>query len=317
MSTVVAQAVEPPVLQRGAELAPGLHVVDLLSRGEALDVYEAFSSDLLCSVIAKTVRPDRADVTRVRDRLLLEGELLQRFAHPHLPRAFATITGRFPVVVLETIAGPTLEEIIDSRPRRLPATDLAHLGRQLCSATHYLHRQGFLHLDIRPANVVARDGVAVLIDLSIARPPGPVRRGLGSREYLAPEQARGTVVTAATDVWGIGATLFEAATGRAPFAPLDAEEEAARAAGVYLQGVRPAPAPSRLGRRLPTPLAALIADCLSPDPGQRPSVLEAHDRLGQLVGPSPPDQRLPVAEHGADESALIQTSRHPHERATS
>ncbi|VXB59986.1 serine/threonine-protein kinase [Nocardioides sp. AX2bis] len=283
MSTTATTAVEPPVLEPGAQLAPGLQVVELLSRGEALDVYEAFSADLLCSVIAKTVRPDRADVERVRDRLLLEGELLQRFAHPHLPRSFATITGRVPVVVLETIAGPTLEEIIDSRPRRLPATDLAHLGRQLCSATHYLHRQGYLHLDIRPANVVARDGVAVLIDLSIARPPGPVRRGLGSREYLAPEQALGLLVSAATDVWGIGATLFEAATGAAPFAPLDASEEELSAAGVYLQSVRPAPAPSRLGRRLPAGMVTLIADCLSPDPEQRPSVLAVHDRLGTFT----------------------------------
>lgn len=285
---VVALAVEPPVLEPGAELAPGLRVVELLSRGEALDVYEAFSADLLCSVIAKTVRPDRAGVTRVRERLLLEGRLLQRFSHPHLPRAFTTITGPVPVVVLETIAGDTLEEIIDVRSRRLSAAELAHLGRQLCSATHYLHRQGYLHLDIRPANVVARDGVAVLIDLSIARPPGPVRRGLGSREYLAPEQALGTVASAATDVWGIGATLFEAATGTAPFAPLDAQEEADRAAGIFLQGVRRAPPTSRLGRRLPATLAALIAACLSPDPEHRPSVLEVHHRLGQLVDPVGP-----------------------------
>lgn len=287
MSVIVAPAAvcapEPPVLGPGAELAPGLQVVALLSRGEALDVYEAFSSDLLCSVIAKTARPDRADVARVRERLLLEGALLQRFSHPHLPRAFMTITGPVPVVVLETIAGDTLEEIIDFRARRLSAAEIAHLGRQLCSATHYLHGEGYLHLDIRPANVVARDGVAILIDLSIARQPGPVRRGLGSRDYLAPEQARGSVVSAATDVWGIGATLFEAATGTAPFAPLDAEEEADRATGIFLQSVRPAPPPSRLGRRLPAALAALIADCLRPEADDRPTVLEVHDRLGQVV----------------------------------
>lgn len=274
---------EPPILAPGDELAPGLRVVELLSRGQALDVYEVFSADLLCSVVAKTVRPDRAQVTRVRDRLLLEGELLQRFAHPHLPRAFATIVEPVPVVVLETIAGPTLEEIIDTRARRLPATDLAHLGRQLCSAAHYLHRQGYLHLDIRPANVVARDGVAVLIDLSVARPPGPVRRGLGSREYLAPEQARGGTASAATDVWGIGATLFEAATGVAPFAPLDADEDAAWEAGVFLQRLRPAPATSTFGRRLPGALADVIAQCLCRDPDDRPTVLEVHERLGLLV----------------------------------
>ncbi len=283
-AAVVVQ--EPPVLAPGAELAPGLRAVELLSRGQALDVYEAFSDDLLCSVVAKTVRPDRAHVRRVRDRLLLEGELLQRFAHPHLPRAFATIRGPVPIVVLETISGPTLEEIVDTRSRRLPATDLAHLGRQLCSAAHYLHRAGYLHLDIRPGNVVVRDGIAVLIDLSIARQPGPVRRGLGSREYLAPEQARGGLAGSATDVWGIGATLFEAATGVAPFAPLDDEEDAAWESGAFLQNSRSVPSPSSLGRRLPAPMGDVIADCLSREPADRPTVLEVHERLGRLVDES-------------------------------
>lgn len=285
MSAAVA-ADEPPVLASGAELAPGLRVVDLLSRGQALDVYEAFSADLLCSVVAKTVRPDRAHVRRVRDRLLLEGDLLQRFAHPHLPRAFETIRGPVPVVVLETIAGPTLEAVVDTRARRLPVTDLAHLGMQLCSAAHYLHRAGYLHLDIRPGNVVVRDGIAVLIDLSIARHPGPVRRGLGSREYLAPEQALGGVASSATDVWGIGATLFEAATGVAPFAPLDDEEDAAWATGAFLQRSRSAPSPSSLGRRLPAPMAEVLAGCLSRGPAGRPTVLEVHERLGRLVDES-------------------------------
>ncbi|WP_426242506.1 serine/threonine-protein kinase [Nocardioides sp. LHG3406-4] len=283
MSAVDVVAHEPPVLSPGAELVPGLRVIDLLSRGRALDVYEVFSADLLCSVVAKTARPDRAHVQRVRDRLLLEGELLLRFAHPHLPRAFGVIREPVPVVVLETIAGPTLEEIVDTRSRRLPVADLAHLGRQLCSATHYLHRAGYLHLDIRPGNVVVRDGVAVLIDLSIALPPGPVRRGLGSREYLAPEQAHGGVASAATDVWGIGATLFEAATGAAPFAPLDEAEDTAWDEGAFLQVARPAPSLAAFSRRLPATLSGVIAACLSPDPYDRPTVPEIHEQLGLLV----------------------------------
>jgi serine/threonine protein kinase len=274
---------EPTVLPPGSELAPGLRVVGLLSRGEALDVYEVFSSDLLCSCVAKTVRPDRAHVTRVRDRLVLEGDLLARFAHPHLARAFGTVLEPVPVVVLETLAGPTLEEVIDVRARRLPWVDIAHLGLQLCSAAGYLHRQGYLHLDIRPANVVVRAGVAVLIDLSIARPPGPVRRGLGSREYLAPEQARGGEVGEPADVWGIGATLYEAATGSAPFAPADEAEEATWRAGGYLQLHRPAPAPSTSGRRLPPDLEAVIRDAMATAPADRPTIGEVHHRLGRLV----------------------------------
>ncbi|PUA78981.1 serine/threonine-protein kinase [Nocardioides currus] len=279
-----ALATEPSVLAPGTEIVPGHRVVEHLSRGGALDVYEVWSEERLCSCIAKTVRPDRADVERVRDRLLLEGRLLGELAHPHLPRAFATVEGPVPVVLLETNVGLTLEEVVDLRLRRLPVVDLCHLGRQLASALHYLHAHGYLHLDVRPANVMAHGGVATLIDLSIARPPGPVRRGTGTREYMAPEQARGDLVCAATDVWGLGATLFEAATGIAPFAPLDEDEDGPFAAGECLQLVRPAPAPSSLGRRLPAAFSRLLRDCLADDPAARPGILDVHDVLGELAG---------------------------------
>lgn len=277
-------AVEPAVLEAGEELAPGYRVVELLSRGAALDVYEVFSEERLCHCVAKTVRPDRRE-QRVRDRLVLEGELLERLAHPHLARALATVTDGTgaPVVVLEMILGPTLEELIDSRDRRLAATDVAHLGRHLASALHHLHGAGFLHLDVRPANVVARAGVATLIDLSIARPPGPVRRGLGSREYLSPEQARGTVASGATDIWGLGATLYEAATGVAPFAPHDEDERLARDAGQHLQLTVAPRDPRALRPRLGRDLADLVREMLDPVPRRRPALVEVHERLGRLV----------------------------------
>jgi len=275
---------EPPVLEEGALIAPGYRVVELLSRGSALDVYEVWSEERLCSCVAKTVRPDRADVLRVRCRLLQEGWLLKELSHPHLPRAFETVEGAAPVVILETDVGLTLEEIIDMRQRRLPVTDLCHLGRQLASAVRYLHGNGYLHLDIRPGNVMAHGGTATLIDLSIACPPGPVRRGTGTQEYLAPEQARGEVVSAASDVWGLGATLYEAATAVAPFAPRDDAEREAFGRGAFLQLVRPAPPITSLRARLPRDLAELVTGCLAMSPFERPTVLEVHDGLGEWVG---------------------------------
>lgn len=277
--------VDLPVLGSGEVLAPGYRVVEHLSRGQALDVYEVYSEDRLCHCVAKAVRPDRPE-RRVRDRLLLEGLLLGRLAHPHLGRALEVVTDASgaPVVVLEMIVGPTLEELVDTRARRFPATDVAHLGRHLASALHYLHGAGHLHLDVRPANVVARAGIATLIDLSIARPPGPVRRGLGSREYLAPEQALGTAASTATDVWGLGATLFEAATGEPPFVPRDDVEAASWDAGDYLQLTAPRRDPRDLRPRLHPGLATLVRECLTPDAGHRPGLLDVHARLGRIVG---------------------------------
>lgn len=275
---------EPPVLEEGATIAPGYRVVELLSRGSALDVYEVWSEARLCSCVAKTVRPDRVEVSRVRHRLLQEGWLLKELAHPHLARAFETVEGVAPVVVLETEVGLTLEEIIDERARRLPVADLCHLGRQLASALHYLHGRGYVHLDVRPANVMGHGGVATLLDLSIARPPGRVRRGLGTQEYLSPEQARGEVVSAASDAWGLGATLYEAATGVRPFAPQDEPERAAFARGEFLQLTRGAPALASLRSRLPQGFVRLVEACLAEAPDERPAVREIHDALGEWGG---------------------------------
>jgi serine/threonine protein kinase len=281
---MTAAVLDVPVLGPGEVLAPGLRVVEHLSRGQALDVYEVYAEDLMCHCIAKAARPDRPE-QRVRDRLLLEGDLLRRLSHPHLGRALDVTTDASgePVLLLEMVVGPTLEEIVDSRARRLPATDVAHLGRQLASALHHLHGAGFLHLDVRPANVVARAGFATLIDLSIARPPGPVRRGLGSREYLSPEQALGTVATVATDVWGLGATLFEAATGTPPFVPHDEAETRSWDAGEHLQLTAPRRDPLDLRPRLHPEVAGLVRGCLSPEPGDRPGLREVHADLGRVV----------------------------------
>jgi serine/threonine protein kinase len=287
--TTTLDRVEPAVLEVGSEIAPGYAVVKLISRGSALDVYEVFSQQRMCSCIAKTIRPDRVDIERVRDRLLLEGHLLQTLAHPHLPRGFETFRDPVPVVILETLVGLNLEEIIDTRRRRLPSADLAHLGRQLSSAVHFLHASGYLHLDIRPANVMANAGIATLIDLSITRPVGEVRRGLGTRDYLAPEQARGGVVTSAADVWGIGVTLYQAATAITPFAALDEADLETWNAGGYLQLVRDAPPLAASGRRLHAGLAAVIEDCLRTDPAARPDVTDLYDRLGAVLDDLEPE----------------------------
>lgn len=266
---------EPRVLDEGEQIAPGYVVVEHLSRGEALDVYAVFSERHLCSAVAKTVRPDRAHVDRVRRRLLREGRLVTTLAHPHLVRGLEVIEGPAPVVITETLLGCDLEELIEWRRRRLPATDLAHLGQQLASALQHVHTSGHLHLDVRPANVMAHGGKATLIDLSIAQAPGRVPAGYGTREYRAPEQTHGGLVTTATDVWGLGATLFHAATGAVPQPGADVDRSGRAGVGV--------PAVATLRPRLDRTVAGLIDECLTADPGRRPSIVEVHGRLGRFL----------------------------------
>ena len=114
------------------------------------------------------------------------------------------------------LRGQTLSHLIETSGPLVPA-EAAVLGLQLLSAVGYLHGRGYLHLDLKPSNIIADGGRAITIDLSIARRPGRAPAGLGTWCYLAPEQARGGHVCDAADVWGVGAVLFEALTSKPPF----------------------------------------------------------------------------------------------------
>ncbi|MFD5794949.1 protein kinase, partial [Streptomyces diastatochromogenes] len=169
-------------------------------------------------------------------------------------------------------------------PRRPPAADVALLGVQLCSAVHYLHGQGLLHLDLKPSNVVVDCGHAKVLDLSVARPPGDAPAGLGTFCYLAPEQARGGPLTAAADVWGIGITLYEVACGDVPFDDGRAVDESCEGqrADRCPQLQRSAP-PIASRRRLPAAVAAAVDGCLRADPASRPTVGELAAALDATV----------------------------------
>src|ERR671910_1241939 len=216
----------PPPMESGESIAPGYEVIAQLHRSNNFDVYDAWSEERSSQCIAKTPIPDLVDDEKLARRLFREGRLLKKLTHPHIVRAYETLNEPQPTLILETLTGATLAYLIETRQRRLPLRAIVVLGIHLCSAMHYLHQHGILHLDLKPSNVVSECGLAKVLDLSIARSPGWDRKGMGTLEYMAPEQARGGYLSAATDVWGMGAVLFEAATGEAPFDAYDDEEDA-------------------------------------------------------------------------------------------
>jgi eukaryotic-like serine/threonine-protein kinase len=259
--------------------APGYRTIELLRRGRDLDVYDVWSEERACRVVIKAVRPDRLGDEGPAGRLLAEGRLLSRLTHPHIVRAYEVIEQPVPMVVMETLAGETLGHMIEVRGVELSGAELAQLGLHLCSAIRYLHGHGVLHLDLKPSNVIAECGRAKLIDLSVARPPGPAHAGIGTHYYLSPEQARGGDLGPPADVWGIGVVLFEAATGEPAFDDPDAPDDDDSDESVsetidesdYPQLAAPARRIEEL-RPLPRELADLVAACLAPEPERRPSV---------------------------------------------
>lgn len=292
--------IEHPPLGAGQSLAPGYEILDHLHQSNNFDVYEVSSEERACNCIAKTPRQDRLEDAQVGRGLLREGRLLKKLTHPHIVRIYETIKEPQPALILEMLTGETLSYLIDNRYRRLPVKDLAYLGLHLCSAVHYLHRHGILHLDLKPSNIVSERGIAKILDLSIARPPGRSKRGAGTVHYMAPEQVRGELVGPATDVWGIGAVLFEAATDVMPFnaedtdsdgytdsdngCESDSESEIGTNTDLdsYEQLHRRAD-PVRSHRRIPAALADAIDACLDPEPDRRPTVAGLTKTLQTLV----------------------------------
>ncbi|MDQ3639005.1 MAG: serine/threonine protein kinase [Actinomycetota bacterium] len=296
--------VDYPPLQAGEAVAPGYEIVEHLHQSNNFDVYDVFSEERACRCIAKIPRQDLIESVKVRRGLLREGRLLKKLTHPHIVRSYETLKEPQPTLILEMLTGETLSYIIDTNYRRMPISEVIQLGLHLCSAIHYLHGHGILHLDLKSSNIVSERGMAKILDLSIASKPGRGKKGAGTRQYMAPEQVRGAGVSPATDVWGIGAVLFEAATDVAPFNDKESEPESYTGSDEYLEYESESESGSetdtdldpkdyeqlhrradsvRVHRRVPAAFANAMDGCLNPDPSLRPTVDELSRDLAALV----------------------------------
>ena len=146
--------------------------------------------------------------------------MIERLAHPVILRGFdAALEGPRPHLVLEHLEGPRLSSLV-RRYGPLPAEQLIPLGVQLASAVHYLSHEGIVHMDIKPSNTIM-GAPPRMIDMSVAitaEEAKGLRSQVGTDAYMAPEQIRPKElgpVGVATDVWGLGVTLYKAASRRA------------------------------------------------------------------------------------------------------
>ena len=256
------------------ELVPGRRIVRLLGGGDRFEAYLAWDDRLHALVVAKVLRPHLVDDAVARSRLVAEAEALARLHHPAIVRAFsAELSAGRPHLVLEFLDGPRLSTLL-RRYGPLSAEQVIHLARQLCSAMHYLAAEGWLHLDVKPRNIVMTSSPR-LIDLSVARDVAAaraLRRPVGTAAYMAPEQCdpdRYAELGPATDIWAVGATLLEALTGRQAF-PAD---------GTFRQRHVDAP---ELPSKTPPVLADAIRACLRRSPAERPAAAELDALLEPL-----------------------------------
>jgi serine/threonine protein kinase len=253
----------------GERLPGGCLAWERFGVGHRCETWLAWSSQLWCPVVVKFPRPHQLGHPRAQRSLGREVAALDGNLHPALPRLYEDGTsGAVPYLVFEHVDGLALDDEIDEHGALQP-DEVALLAAPLLAALRTVHARGLAHVDIKPENVVLRDGRPVLLDFGSARAIGatqPPGRLIGSPGYAAPDLEAGAPISAAMDMYGIGVTLYEALTGEAAF---DAELAA---------GERPAPPP--LGD---SELAALVHQLLDPDPAARPDLDHALRTIGDIA----------------------------------
>ena len=277
-----------PKIEEGAVIAPDLFAVRLLGGGRRYEAYLAWDDALHALVVVKIVRPKLVEAGAGLTGLTAEARALEALNHPTVVRMFdAVLDGDRPHIVLEHLEGPRLSSLI-RRQGPLPEQQYLPLAIELSSALHYLGRLGYVHLDIKPSNVIM-GAPAKLIDLSLARTVEEARgltHEVGTDSYMAPEQCDPSGSSAppgpASDVWGLGAALYQAIEGMQAFPDGDPDSDFLVERFPQLEL-----APRPFTRRVAVDVAEVVVDCLSPDPRDRPSPREVAERLEPALSRAP------------------------------
>jgi serine/threonine protein kinase len=204
----------------GDEIVPGVFAAALIGDGRRCESWLAWSTELWSPVVIKLPLADQLDNPRTAQRLAEEAAMLDRLRHPAVNRLLADRHDHpIPHLVLEYVEGPNLDDLLEENGP-LDPPDAVRLGMQIACALHHVHGRGLVHLDIKPANVILREGRGVIIDFDIARPigePAGPGQSQGTVGYMAPEQCRRLPFSPSMDIFALGALLYEAVTGARAF----------------------------------------------------------------------------------------------------
>jgi hypothetical protein len=275
----------------------------MLGRGGAKEVWLAHDLTLDRPVAISRARSGAAGA-EARERMRREARLMARLGdHPNIVTVYDAVEDRDVLhIVARYMAGGSLAERLAAAPGgRLPVEEVLRIGRSLADALAHAHEHGVVHRDVKPDNVwLAGDGSACLGDFGIAMaaddPIASAASATGTPYYQAPEQAAGDAPVPQSDLYALGATLWELLCGRPPFTGADA-------AALLAQHRYSAPdPPSRHAAGVTAELDSLVLSLLAKQPRERPEhatgVRDALDRLGGA--PS-----VPVVAVAADREPLI------------
>ncbi|MGW4648842.1 serine/threonine-protein kinase [Kitasatospora sp. NPDC004289] len=287
--------------QDGQRLLAGRYRLgERLGRGGMGTVWRASDEMLDREVAVKELTVSHLpeeDLEILQSRMKREARAAARIKHPGVITIHDVLEqdGR-PWIVMELVDGRSLADVI-SQDGTLSPREAAEVGCQVLAALHRGHQLGVLHRDVKPANVLLEHGTGrvVLLDFGIATFEGSTeltRPGdlVGSPDYLAPERAQGERPGPASDLWGLGATLYAAVEGDSPFRRTSPITTLAAVVG------DPLPEPRRAGA-----LGPVLAALMTKDPAERPNAdqamrMLAEVRSGHTLAIKPQGQERPQAQ---------------------
>jgi len=285
-----------PIAPLAAALAGRYAIEGIVGRGGMATVYQALDQKHGRQVAIKVLRPDLTAAFG-SERFLREIGIAARLAHPHIvPLIDSGETEGLLYYVSQYVPGGSLRDRLD-REQRLSLKDAIQIVREAGAGLDYAHRNGFVHRDVKPENILFADGHAVLADFGIARAfanPGggpfvtEVGLALGTPEYMSPEQASGDQnLGSESDVYSLACVLYEMLAGQPPFS--EPTPRATMAKHITQQ------APPVRARRpeVPPTVDRALQRALAKDPDERfPSVV---DFIAALDATSTDDRPLPGA----------------------
>jgi eukaryotic-like serine/threonine-protein kinase len=260
-------AVGPMPEAAGGTLIDGRYrLVQRIGSGGMADVWLADDSHLQRRVAIKILQPRFAQDGEFIERFRREAEAAARLQHPNIVAVFdrGDAEGTY-YIAMQLLEGRSLKALIDEG---LTPEEAVGLVRQILQAAGFAHRNGVVHRDLKPQNVIVdAEGKATVTDFGIARAGASeiTQAGsvMGTPHYLSPEQAQGLDVTAVSDLYSVGVILYEALTGRLPF-------EGDSAVAIAMKQVAHTPQrPSTINPAVSPALDAVVMRALEKDPGQR------------------------------------------------
>jgi eukaryotic-like serine/threonine-protein kinase len=262
----------PPEVGEGSTIDGRYRLLRRIGSGGMADVWLAEDPHLQRRVALKVLHRRFAQDREFVERFRREAEAAAGLSHPNIVAVYdrGDVEGTY-YIAMQLLEGRSLKELID---QGLTPEQSVGLIRQVLEAAGFAHRNGVVHRDLKPQNVIVDDdGKATVTDFGIARAGASeiTQAGsvMGTPHYLSPEQAQGQAVTAVSDLYSVGVILYEALAGRVPF-------EADSAVAIAMKQVSHTPQrPSSLDPAVSPALDAAVMRALEKDPGQRFQSAEA------------------------------------------